>query len=105
MVLGTRVLGMAHIVSPMRVKYSAEASGPHNIPGNADVRGATQQLLCNAKGEAHATPEVHLHWRANCQFVNCTCTCRHAIRLCSLKHRGLCPVCGGAVLGAVEPGG
>ena len=53
MVLGTRVLGMAHIVSPMRVKYSTETSGPHSIPGNADVRGATQQLQCNAKGKGH----------------------------------------------------
>ena len=59
MVLGTRVLGMARIVSPMRVKYSTETSGPHSIPGNAGVRGATQQLQCNAKGEGHAALEVH----------------------------------------------
>ena len=62
MVLGTRVLGMAHIVSPMRIKYSTEVSGPDIIPGNADVRGATQQLPCDAKGEGHASPDVHLQW-------------------------------------------
>ena len=84
MVLGTRVLGMAHIVSPMRVKYSAETSGPHSIPDDADVRRATQQLRCNAKGEGRAAPEVHLQWMTIPHFMDCTCTCRHAIRLRSL---------------------
>ena len=62
MVLGTRVLGMVHIVSPMRIKSSTEVSGPDCIPGNADVRGATQQLHCHAKGEGHHDPGMHLQW-------------------------------------------
>ena len=61
-VLGTRVLGMAQIVSPMRVKYSTETSGPYLIPSDADVRGATRQLHCHAKGEGPGFLDAHLLW-------------------------------------------
>ena len=67
MVLGTRVLGMAHIVSPMRVKYSTETSGPHLIPSGADVRRATRQLHCQAKGEGPDIPDTY-------SIVGCGCT-------------------------------
>ena len=50
LVLVTRVLGLAYIVSPLRIAYAAESSGDHQIPGS-DAHKEIRQLPCYAKGQ------------------------------------------------------
>lgn len=48
--LVTRVLGLVHIVSLLRIAYAAESSGDHQIPGSA-AHKEVRQLPCYVKGQ------------------------------------------------------
>jgi len=49
-ILTTRVLGVAYVLTPMRIMYAVESSGDHHIPGS-DAAKEIRQLPCFAKGE------------------------------------------------------
>lgn len=75
MILSTKILGAAYVLSPLRITYSVEHSGTHCIPGNDATRNI-RQLPCFAKG-AHLPVSTQLLASALCRlavtFWICTC--------------------------------
>ena len=57
MILATKILGAVYVLSPLRISYAVESTGPHCIPAS-DATQDIRQLPCFAKG-GHLPDPVH----------------------------------------------
>ena len=67
MILATKILGLAYVLSPLRITYTVEHSGTHCIPGSDATRNI-RQLPCFANG-AHLPASTHLLASALCRLA------------------------------------